>query len=427
MHPRCLLFQEWHTAHPINEDTCLVCKGSRLLCGKTHCPLLLQLEAIQPLSQRLERTSFVGPSPPALFVGWHQYPTVSLGPLIVATDTEDPASFDDPSRMFGKPLSELVQLRMSMVRSITHSHVKAARREKLAEITAESVLSTKPLDMEVTLKQKPTLKLIYSSVAQPMGPSAPLDRLEIVSNPVIPRRVDSITQEDSLSATVACCELFDAGFDFNYLMRLFSAGLLGRKRMRRFVPTRWSITAVDDLIGRYLMRRVRTYPELQDIQLYHGDYIGNHVEILFIPGRWSFEQFEAWAPGAIWTQTAKQPVIVAEHEGRKGRTSYALKEGGGYYAGRVASLEKLIALRRQATAILFREISEEYYCPIGVWEVRENVRNALRQAPERFSDLPIALNQAATRLRIPLKAWITNSTVLQSLLAQQRLDKFIES
>ncbi len=387
----------------------------------------MQLEAVQPLNGRLDSTSFSGPSPPTLFVGWRRYPKVSLGPLLVADETEEPIGYDDPRLLFGKPLSELIRLRMHMVRPITQSHVRVARRGKLTEMIAEAVMSTKPLDMEVTLTRKPTVNLIYSSVAQPMGPTAPISNLEIVSNPAIPRRVDSIAQAEDINATQACRELYDNGYDVHYLMRLFSAGLLGRLGHRRFVPTRWSITAIDDMMGRYLARKIRRYPELQDIQLYHSEYIGNHVEVLFIPGSWTFEQFEAWAPGAIWTQAAKQPVIVAEHEGRKGRTSYALKEGGGYYAGRIGALEKLSALRRQATCILFREISEDYYCPIGVWEVRENVRNALRQHPERFSSLQSALSQAATRLRIPLKSWIAASTVLRAQLTQQKLDAFFKN
>lgn len=424
--PRCLLFREWSTTYSINEDTCLVCKGSRLLCGKPRCPILLQLEAVQPLTPRLETTTLVGPSPPSLFVGWRRYPSVFAGPLVVADDTDNPAAFDDPRLMFGKPLPEIVRLRTAMVRPLIRTHVSTARLGKFVEMVTEAALSTKPLDMEVALTRKPSLRVVYSSVAQPMGPSAPIDNLTVVGNPVIPRRVDAIVQEDSLAATTACHELYDAGYDFHYVMRLFSAGLLGRQRARRLVPTRWSITAVDDTIARHLAEQVRSYPQLQDIELYHGEYIGNHVEVLLVPGSWAFEQFEAWAPGAIWTQTAKQPVIVAEHEGRRGRTSYALKEGGGYYAGRVAVLEKLTALGRQATCIVIREISEEYYIPVGVWEVRENVRAALRMPPERFSDMRTALEAAAGRLRIPMSSWINAGTVLRSLLVQQRLDSFAQ-
>jgi hypothetical protein len=90
----------------------------------------------------------------------------------------------------------------------------------------------------------------------------------------------------------------------------------------------------------------------------------------------------------------------------------------------VAVLEKLNTLRRQATCIVIREISEEYYIPVGVWEVRENVRAALRKPAERYGDLRTALETAARRLRIPLRSWIGAGSVLRSLLVQQRLDIF---
>jgi len=46
-----------------------------------------------------------------------------------------------------------------------------------------------------------------------------------------------------------------------------------------------------------------------------------------MPGRWEFEQFEAWAPKTLWTLAYEKPVIQEEYEGFRGR-NYLCHEGG---------------------------------------------------------------------------------------------------
>jgi len=58
-------------------------------------------------------------------------------------------------------------------------------------------------------------------------------------------------------------------------------------------------------------------------------------------------------------------------------------------------------MRRQATALLVREISEKYWAPLGVWVVREVAREALLRPPRKFETLEAALADMATRLRTP--------------------------
>lgn len=116
----------------------------------------------------------------------------------------------------------------------------------------------------------------------------------------------------------------------------------------------------------------------------------------------------------------EKPQIVEEYEPYEGRTTYALREGGGYYAGRIAVKEALHRMKRQAKAIIFREIYEGYIMPVGVWEVRENVRAALRKRPKRFGTLKDALEDMGTRLRIQIQEYINKS----ELLKQRRINEY---
>jgi len=54
--------------------------------------------------------------------------------------------------------------------------------------------------------------------------------------------------------------------NFRHIRRIFSAGLLSQKSNRRFVPTRWSITAVDDIFSKALIKEIKKFQEIDDFR-----------------------------------------------------------------------------------------------------------------------------------------------------------------
>ena len=63
--------------------------------------------------------------------------------------------------------------------------------------------------------------------------------------------------------------------------------------------------------------------------------------------------------------------------------------------------------------------------PVGVWNVRENVRNALKQKPLKFSNLKEALDHIRARLHIDLDIWINNSMLLKDAQVQKKIIDFL--
>jgi hypothetical protein len=311
-----------------------------------------------------------------------------------------------------------------MIRGYTKVNARAPSAEKLVEKTQEIAQSIRPIDMEMQFTKTPQVGVIYSAIAQPMGPSAQLKRLELAENPKIPKKIENFTGGD-VKATTAVAELFNAGFNVHYIQNLFSAGVLGLDLKKRMAPTRWAITAVDDTLGQYLIRQIKKYPLINEFHVYTDDYAGNHLEILLIPEVWEYEQLEAWTPGALWTGGAKAPIIIQNYEDYRGRTAYALKEGGGYYAIRFAITEALQKMQRQAAVLSIREVSEEYYLPVGVWLSRENARQALENPPRKFTTLKSALTDIQTRLKIPISEWIRGSTLLPKIQHQKKLIDYL--
>lgn len=404
---------------PRTKAMCILCKGSRLLCAQEYCPLLKRAEIVNTYRKKKLPKEIYGKSQ-TIFVGHRGYPFVFVGPMTPIQGEDEAAitAIKDLKAMYGLSLNQIIEIVSLVVRGKRSVNVKDIN-SKLVERFQEIAMSIKPIYVENVFLKEPKFGLKFSAITQPLGPSGILKKVEIAENPKIPQRVEKIV-EDDIAASEAIAALYTSGFDVYYLSNLLASGALGSNKLRKLVPTRWSITAVDDILGKFLLKQIREFQPIDEFLVYENTYLDNHFEILLMPGKWEFEQFEAWAPKTFWTPHEEDFIILQEYEGFRGKKGYAEKEAGGYYASRLAVLEFLYKIRKQAKAIVFREVYEGYVIPVGVWEVRENVRNAFRKKPRIFSSLKEALADIASRLRISIDKYLRKSEIL----CQPRLYEF---
>jgi len=292
---------------------------------------------------------------------------------------------------------------------------------ELSEIQ-ESVMASSPLDVSVELSRILSDRVSFDFFSVPSGPKGELKKFSLNENPKIPKKVDYITSDTDLLSSEGLNELYFSDVSVNSLQKIFSAGLLGLKKKRKLVPTRWSITAVDDTVSKKLIEKIRYFRETDFIRLFHLSYLDNHFFVLLIPGSWAFEQLEAWKPESVWVQE-KETKIISDSESFKGRKNYASDVAGAYYAARLAVAEFLYEERRQAKAIVFREIGSGYDLPLGVWVIRETIRNALKKKPLRFFDTELALNFLSSKLSVSIKNYFARSKVLKEL-SQKKISDF---
>ena len=99
---------------------------------------------------------------------------------------------------------------------------------------------------------------------------------------------------------------------------------------------------------------------------------------------------------------------------------------GGYKAMRLAVLEHLHRMRRQAIVVAIREIGPGYYAPLGVWNVREGMRHAFIKEAERFSSVEEAVIALAKRVRTSFKQWFGEAKLLSSVLKQKKLLEYLK-
>jgi hypothetical protein len=363
-----------------------------------------------------------GVSPPSVFIGRIGYPNVYAGPLVPPVH-EDTGIYDLPEQWFGRSIDEIVGFRSLLIRGKHRVHVQRFNKAgKIMEQTRELALAETSVDTELELTKKPRGSIFMDDAVQPFGPSAPIKELH-VGNTRYEQRIEKAYYDTDLRATQAVVELYGRGVMVTKIQKAFSVGAFGIQKNRRLVPTRWSITAVDDIISKNLAETVKTFPEINEYRVYESVYLDNIFEILMIPAQWSYESMEAWYPGTVWNPHGRNTAIFSDYEGNNGRTTYA-EIGGCYYSARLAVCEQLIKERRQATVVVLREARPGYIMPVGVWQVRENVRNAVRNVPYKYNTLNEALNRIASRLQIPMKRWINQGSLLKNILYQRRITDY---
>ena len=439
---------------PTEKNICIRCKGARLLCGKKSCPILLKtsiLKSIVPfeIGKSMRNVELSGASPPGFFVGRYNYPNVAIGPLVPFKEFEPESEISDyhildaPELWYGKRMMDIIQYRSSLVRNNFKINVNIGEQSlrntpplktlKMLETSQELSMAARPVDTETKI-DKLNLRMIMDNHAMPIGPSGITEKIRITENGKVHPKVDYCVADPDLKAQDAVTEhLFMKGnVPLSSIERIFSAGLLGEKNKRKLVPTRWTITAIDDMISKKLIKEIKNFPEINDYKIFEATYLDNHFKILLFPGKFIYEMNEVWAPNSIWNISLDgsprklTPQIATDFEFYKGRKNYASNITGAYYAARKAVCEYLYHIRRQARVIIFREVSAGYVVPLGVWVIRETVNNAMFTTdPIILDNFDDSVKKMAEGLMVDLKYWKKSSKLINFIRIQKTIDHFL--
>jgi len=343
-------------------------------------------------------------SAPSVFIGSYGYPQVAGGPLMI-DDADHPP--DWVARRLG--IDDIVGLRARTIRG-------AGEAKGLAGNLQEIALSSLPLDVEVRFTKPVAFDLRFDGTIAPVGLTGAIRKMDVLDNARVDRAVDRATSDTDLSATDACDILHTSGTDVYQITQLLTAGLLGRKR--RVVPTRWAITAVDDTVSNRLKKRIARYPPLSGIEVFSASLYGNHIVCLLVPGDWRFEMIEVWGKQSLWGDGSE--TIARDGEGltKSGYSPLA----GAYYSARLAVTEYLESVRRSARVLVLRNVTSEYWAPLGTWVVREATRNAMRGQKTPCAGLNEGIDLASRLIGFP--HWRPHSRLIPELVTQKTLFDF---
>jgi len=356
-------------------------------------------------------TELDGSSPPSLFIGSWNYPRVFAGPMIAPLHG-DTAILDRPESWIGQKKSqeEIIRYRLKLVRgkkSVSVTDLDSRFADKLRDIS----LSASSVESEVQFSRPPR-GMSFSDEHTPFGPSGPIDRLEIDASSWDPH-LEKVYNDGDLLAADALVDLHEKGLPLSSIQKAFSVGAMGRRKRRRMVPTRWSITACDSTLANRMLQKVRHYDSIDCPQVREACSLNNYYAVILLPGAWQYEWMEAFLH-----ILGDEELIFSDYEASGGKKGYS-RVGGCYYSCKMAVLEGLARERKQAGAIVLRE-AYPGYVPLGVFNVRENVRNAMQAGPRTFDDMLGALKYVGSRLELPLKRFIVESDLLKGQLKSRQ-------
>ncbi len=234
------------------------------------------------------------------------------------------------------------------------------------------------------------------------------------------RELEKAFYDSDLKAADAVMHLHHQDVPFSSIQKAFSVGTMGIGKNRKMVPTRWSITACDSTIGDRLLREVRNYDIIETHRVYEYNSLNNYYAVLLLPQEWQFEWMEAFLH-----VLGREELIFSDYENNGGKKEYS-RVGGCYYTSKMAVLEELASKKKQSAAIILRE-AYHGYIPLGVFNVRENIRSAMNEPYKEFEDMKTALAYIDSKLKLPLEKFIKGSDLLKELLKsrQTTLDSFI--
>ncbi len=295
-------------------------------------------------------------SPPRFLIGEFGYPKVNIG--ILTGREGNKFNIDD-----------YIKHRLSMINNVRKEKVYS--NSKFINAIKEVGISMREVDVEIKTEEKPKLNFHVSNFYGVYGPRIRVKKVKVIDNVKTKPFVEYLI-DDEIKAEEAVLELYKKKFSIDYITQLFTTGNLGIRK--KLVPTKWSITAVDDIIVKKLLNEIRNFEKVEKFGVGIGKLYGNRFIIFLIPDVWGFELNEKWYRGSIWESKEAYATDFEEYYGRK---SYAENTSGGYYAARTAVVEYLYKNKKQALAIVFREVTPEYQLPLGVWVVREGARRAM--------------------------------------------------
>ncbi len=352
-----------------------------------------------------------GSSPPSVFIGSWNYPDILAGPMIAPVHG-DTGIMDRPEEWICGHLTqeEIIGYRMNLVRG-KHMTNALDLDNRFVEKLQEIVLAEGSIESEAAF-ETPPVGLTFSEEHTPFGPSAPLERLEIEAGRWNPS-LEKVFYDTDLTARNAVLDLHRSDLAFSTIQKAFSAGTMGRGPRRRLVPTRWSITACDTMIGDRLLTEVKKCPVIDTLRMYEFASLHNRYAVLLMPTGWQYEWTEAFLH-----VLGNEEYVFSDYERNKGKEGYS-SLGGCYYSCKMAVLEALAREHRQAGAIILREALPGYV-PMGVFNVRENVRSAMHEPFREFEDLRSALAHVSATFTLPLQRFITETTLLQESLKQRQ-------
>lgn len=323
----------------------------------------------------------------------------------------DTSLLDSPEKWKGKSLEEIVNFRLNLVRGIQKIPIDQTDGRYIENLQ-EVAMSSKPTDTDLIFSKSTSSNISLDGESAPFGPIGEIKSARF-SGSVSTKSIEKIFYDRDLKAEDAVLNLYDSGIEISKIQKCFSIGMLGKKR--KLVPTKWSITATDDIISKSLVDEILDYSLIDSYRVFSYEHLGNIFTVVLFPHRWVYEMIEAWYSGNVLG-------FGSDFENARG-IDHPPAIAGAYFAAKLGVLEYLSKMKIQAGVVILREIRPEYAIPVGVWQVREGIREAMNQSPVIVANFDDAVFLASNKTSISKSEWLSHGNI-SKLIQQKTLSDF---
>ncbi len=347
--------------------------------------------------------SVSGSSPPSVFVGSYGYPKVGVGPMVPPMHGNT-SVLDMPEKWLGKSLEEIVNFRLSLVRGVQNVAVSNPSGRYIEDLQELAMAQNTP-DADVTFHRNTSPLMTIDGESAPFGPIGEIRTMKL-SGVSSSKPIEKTYYDRDMGAEDAVLGLYNSGIEISKIQKCLSIGMFGKKR--KLVPTRWSITATDDMISKNLVSEILDYSEIDTNLVFTHEHLENLFAVLIFPHRWMFEMEEAWH-----TELGEMG-FGADAEDANGLDHYP-SIAGAYFAARLGVAEYMQKKKIQAGVLVLREIRPEYAVPVGVWQVREAIRAAMSKPATITETMNDGIDIACKSMSVSKKEWLERGTILKML------------
>jgi len=354
--------------------------------------------------------SISGSSPPSIFVGSYGYPKVGVGPMVPPVHG-DTTLLDSPELWLGKTLEDIVNFRLSLVRGIEKISIQNTQG-RFIENLHEVAMSSHSIDTDLQFHKTTLPVTTIDGESAPFGPVGDIKSAKFFGTRS-DKSIERVYYDHDLKAQDAVLTLYNKGIDISKIQKCFSIGMLGKKR--KLVPTKWSITATDDIISKSLVSEILEFDLIDSCRIFSHDHLGNMFSVILFPHRWLFEMQEAW-------HDENKVGFGFDSEDARG-IDHPPAIAGAYFAAKLGVAEYLVQKKLQAAVLVLREIRPEYAVPVGVWQIREAIRAAMKKEPYIAENFVDGVNFASKRMSISKSEWLSRGRLLK-MLKQKSISEF---
>lgn len=337
-----------------------------------------------------------------------KYPSLFIGPGVFYD--KEKVLENTPKKWILKEKREIENIRKKQS-FFYKEHLKndAQNPEKNISQIQELTKSYKDTELEVDIIDKKTI--LREKITGINNSAQILEKIKITENIKVLKPVDKVTNDFHQKAKEGILEFYRKTKDIYKLEQLLSMGLLGLKKNRLFMPTRWSITCIDDTLGKDFFEKIKTNKIIDTYKMKKYQFYDNIFYVFYLPFSWGFEMIEF----------KDNNIIAQDYELNETKKDYAYNVTGAYYSARLPILEEMKEKDFCARILVLRDIKKEYSSK-GVWVIRESIIKAIKEKEIIFNNVEEVITFIKNELKI---SWILEkSEILKQIKFQKRIFDF---